>query len=465
MKESKSPIIERIRKDINSLPSIEIKEIKGEDNKLYNIKIFQGNKSIIFQIKKVNDFSELIYEEKYTLKELYNKNNFFRCYSSLKDIFKEFFKEFKDKEIIISENDDKMNLKYKFKNIGKIQIIEFVINKYKLNRTKIILKLCNKIIEIEKLNNELNNINNELKKQISFNKKKSDDKINNQIDNNKKEKDEKIKESINKIIFVIWIIIIALMLYYFIFISNKINDIENNKLKSITEKINDIENIKLKSIIEKINDIENIKLKSITGKINNIENIKLSSIEDKINNKDFPFSFQLYNSFFDIQKFKSLMNKGINYYFNKNINNFTLLYQASIDGFGFENFHKNCNDKENTIVLVFTDNNRIFGGFTELEWDSYSGWKEGNKGFIFSINDNKIYYNKSKYKIKCKAYFEPSFDDGFSLYIYKERNDYHGLDLTYRKGQFDIKGKEKALAGQDEFTIKDYAVFQIYFDK
>ena len=125
------------------------------------------------------------------------------------------------------------------------------------------------------------------------------------------------------------------------------------------------------------------------------------------------------------------MNKGINYYFNKNISNFTLLYQASIDGFGFENFHKNCNDKENTIVLVFTDNNRIFGGFTELEWDSYSGWKEGNKGFIFSINDNKIYYNKSKYKIKCKAYFEPAFDDGFSLYIYKERNDYHGLDLTW----------------------------------
>ena len=46
---------------------------------------------------------------------------------------------------------------------GKIQIIEFDINKYKLNHTKIILKLCNKIIEIEKLNRkiniELNNIN------------------------------------------------------------------------------------------------------------------------------------------------------------------------------------------------------------------------------------------------------------------------------------------------------------------
>ena len=163
MEENQSPIIERIRKDINTLPSIEIKEHKGEDNKLYNIKIFQGEKSIIFQIKKINDFSELIYEGEYSLKELCNKNNFFKCYFSIKDIYKEFFKEFKDKEIIISENDDKINLKFKFKIAGKIQIIEFVINKYKLNHTKIILKLCNKIIEIEKLNRkiniELNNIN------------------------------------------------------------------------------------------------------------------------------------------------------------------------------------------------------------------------------------------------------------------------------------------------------------------
>ena len=100
MEENQSPIIERIKKDINILPSIEIKEHKGEDNKLYNIKIFQGEKSIIFQIKKINDFSELIYEGEYILEELYNKNNFFRCHSSIKDIFKEFFKNLKIKKLL-----------------------------------------------------------------------------------------------------------------------------------------------------------------------------------------------------------------------------------------------------------------------------------------------------------------------------------------------------------------------------
>jgi len=461
MEESQSPFIERIRKDINTLPFIEIKEHKGEDNKLYNIKIFQGEKSIIFQIKKVNDFSELKYEEEYTLKELYNKNNFFRCYSSIKDIFEEFFKGFKDKEIIISKKDDKMNLKFKFKNIGKIQIIEFVINNYKLNNTKIIIKLCNKMIEIEKLNIELSNINNELKGQIAINKKETDDKINNLIENNKKEIDKKIKENIKKNIIAIWILIIALVIPYFLFTRNKINDIENNKLNNITEKIDNVENIKLKSITEKIDDIKNIKLKSITEKINNIENIKINSIADKINNTEFPFSFHLYNSFFDIKNFKSLMNKGIKKYFNTSISNFTLLYQASIDGFGYENFHKKCDDKNNTIVLVFTDKNKIFGGFTEAKWDSYSDWNEGYKGFIFSINDNKIYYNKKKHKIKCKSIFEPTFEDGFAIYNHKDLNDFHGLDLTYNKGDFDTKGKKYVLDMQIEFAIKDYAVFQI----
>ena len=454
MEESQSPFIERIRRDLNTLPSIEIKEHKGEDNNLYNIKIFQGEKSIIFQIKKINDFSELKYEEEYTLKELYNKNNFFRSYTTIKDIFTEFFKEFKDKEIIISKNDDKIKLKFKFKNIGKIQIIEFVINNYKLNNTKIILKLCNKIIEIEKLNIELksklNNINNELKEQITINKKETDDKINNQIENNKKEIDKKIKENFKKNIIVIWIVIFALMLYIFYFTRNKINDIENNKLKSITEKID---------------NTENIKLKYITEKINNIENIKLNSMLDKINNTEFPFCFQLYNSFFDIKNFKSLMNEGINKYFDTNIINFTLLYQASIDGFGYENFHKNCDGKSNTIVLVFTDDNKIFGGFTELEWDSYSGYKEGKKGFIFSINDNKIYYSKSKYKIHCKSIFNPEFEDGFSIYIHKQIKDYHGLDLTDKNKGFYTQGRKYVLAKQIEFTIKDYAVFQIHLEE
>jgi len=91
-----------------------------------------------------------------------------------------------------------------------------------------------------------------LKKQISINKKEDNEKIKEQIENNKiKEIDDKIKENIKKNIITICILIISLVIPYFLFTRNKIFDIENNKLKFITEKLNNIENNKLNSITKK----------------------------------------------------------------------------------------------------------------------------------------------------------------------------------------------------------------------
>ena len=156
--------------------------------------------------------------------------------------------------------------------------------------------------------------------------------------------------------------------------------------------------------------------------------------------------------------YQSLIDEGIKKYFHQNIKKFELLYQASIDGFEVENFHKKCDAKKNTIVLIITDNNKIFGGFTELEWDNYSGYKEGNKGFIFSISNNKIYYNKSKYKIECKAYLGPTFSGGFGI------DGNHGYDLTYYESEFKTSTDEDVLEGKLDFIIKDYAVYQINFE-
>ena len=44
----------------------------------------------------------------------------------------------------------------------------------------------------------------------------------------------------------------------------------------------------------------------------------------------------------------------------------------------------------------------LFGGYTELEWDSYSRDKNDNSTFIFSFNTNKKYTKRNnKYSIGC----------------------------------------------------------------
>ena len=51
-----------------------------------------------------------------------------------------------------------------------------------------------------------------------------------------------------------------------------------------------------------------------------------------------------------------------------------LLYRLSRDGNNYEIFHKNCDNKGPTLILIKTKE-EIIGGFTVLNWDSKSKWK------------------------------------------------------------------------------------------
>ena len=170
---------------------------------------------------------------------------------------------------------------------------------------------------------------------------------------------------------------------------------------------------------------------------------------NKINDNSL-LNYDNFNIFF------SLINKGIKQYFDKEIQNMELIFQGTTDGFDSQNFHKKCDGKKNTVVLVKTETNIIFGGFTELEWNSKRSLIEGTKGFIFFVNDEKIYYNKNKYRIYASEYEGPDFYEVFYIegkigYIYK--------NPSYK--YFDISAKDYNIQFQDYFLLKDYAIFQL----
>jgi len=49
------------------------------------------------------------------------------------------------------------------------------------------------------------------------------------------------------------------------------------------------------------------------------------------------------------------------------------IYLASENGWGYEDFHKFC-DNKGPILIVMKAKDRIFGGFSSLGWDSTSGY-------------------------------------------------------------------------------------------
>ena len=93
----------------------------------------------------------------------------------------------------------------------------------------------------------------------------------------------------------------------------------------------------------------------------------------------------------------------------------------SENGTKANDFHKYCDNKGPTLTLVKTTENKIFGGFTPLNWKSEKkGFIDNdNFTFIFSLDLKKKFHllDKEKVAIYCKEDNGPCFGDGdFCLY-------------------------------------------------
>ena len=220
--------------NLNELPCIQ-KEIKAEDNILYNLKIYKSNKSIIFNIIQ-NDILKINYKKEYSLQQFFWVNNFFKSFSSIQEIYTDFFENFdklENKEILIFENDYKLNVKFKFSYLRKIKEIIF---DFDINIKNKVLQIYNKIKEIEKINIKLKEINKEIEEQKI--KLKNNDKIlNEQINIIKNNKNE-----LNKVIKLIKEL------------QNIINVNNKNEIDNINKKIKDNEN-EINKNQNKINNI------------------------------------------------------------------------------------------------------------------------------------------------------------------------------------------------------------------
>ncbi|EXX56983.1 hypothetical protein GLOIN_2v1769254 [Rhizophagus irregularis DAOM 181602=DAOM 197198] len=134
---------------------------------------------------------------------------------------------------------------------------------------------------------------------------------------------------------------------------------------------------------------------------------------------------------------------------------FNLLYRASRDGNTTESFHKKCDNKGATLVIVKIANSKqIVGGYNPLSWDNSSGWKSNYDSFIFSFTDRndlrsaKVCYSHGDAKsIGCHSDKGPTF--GWNLNVYK--GTWYN-DQTNSYTNIGIPGK---------FDADDYEVFKV----
>ena len=95
-----------------------------------------------------------------------------------------------------------------------------------------------------------------------------------------------------------------------------------------------------------------------------------------------------------------------------------LLFQATIHGFAAAEFHKKCDGKQPTVVLIKAANNRTFGGVTALTWEG-NGYKgKDASAFLFSLDNNSTHQCINQEKvICCSPSYGPIFGGGNDILI------------------------------------------------
>ena len=162
----------------------------------------------------------------------------------------------------------------------------------------------------------------------------------------------------------------------------------------------------------------------------------------------------------------------------KKFNKTNLLYRSTTNENTADAFHKACDGKSNTITIIHSNYNHIFGAFTEAEW-SRDGFKKDKRAFLFLLrsqftNNPKIILYKNieiDYieAVKCYSNYGPRFGGKGSLHADISIKPPGNNIFTYsHSNRFKFIGNElcggkifQTLPKDHVFEVKCYEVFQL----
>ena len=145
-----------------------------------------------------------------------------------------------------------------------------------------------------------------------------------------------------------------------------------------------------------------------------------------------------------------------------------LLYRLSRDGPSIFNFHSKCDYISPTLILIESDEQNKFGGYTTASWDMFGGvYKNASKTFLFSLNKNKKYYRKSNIKYNGDI-FSGARDIGpwfgiHDLYFYGTMKDLYTYKYSGQCAFLDGNGLVDQTSIDNSVVVKEVEVYQIIF--
>jgi len=152
---------------------------------------------------------------------------------------------------------------------------------------------------------------------------------------------------------------------------------------------------------------------------------------------------------------------------------FNLLWRGSRDGFDASDFHRLCDGRKNTLLLIKNTESNIFGGYASQPWSSPSSWicKKDMDSFLFTFKNS----TKTPLKLKVinidKAVFHissqgPNFGV-CDLDICSKSNKNRSSQMKFSSfkpplGKNGVEGGNFVVGGPDNyFQTSEIEVFQV----
>ena len=153
---------------------------------------------------------------------------------------------------------------------------------------------------------------------------------------------------------------------------------------------------------------------------------------------------------------------------NKQFLEMKLIFKMTENGTDGKSFHRFCDKKGPTLILIKTTKNKIFGGFTPLNWENNGKSKidESNQTFIFSLNLNKKFdmINANRKAIQgFSVDYGPNFGD-YDLGLknsLKEGMTYANSSCNYlSNNKLELTGGN---GDNDTFQTEEFEVYQVIY--
>jgi hypothetical protein len=139
------------------------------------------------------------------------------------------------------------------------------------------------------------------------------------------------------------------------------------------------------------------------------------------------------------------------------------LYRGSEHGFTAATFHRICDNKGPTVVLIRAENGRVAAGYSCVSWTSVNSAEENPRGFLCAndTNENSLCLFKGVPRdCRVQQYIDqgPGFSGG--VYISDACNKNYNSSSNIGTG-FDSHGDPLALFGKERIKVVEYEVFGI----